>query len=138
MGKEMVSSAQGAIMQQRNSVANLVQAIRDEGIGIPSDSFTVNHYFAPMQYAREMVIPAGVVVVGKIHRHAHVSVLSAGACTVFTAGEGIAELTAPCTFVSPEGAQRVIVAHTDVVWTTVHVTNKTDLAEIEREVIMED
>ena len=71
-------------------------------------------------------------------RKAHVNVISAGACTVYTAGEGEVELTAPCTFVSHAGAQRVILAHTDVVWTTIHVTDKTDLADIEREVIQED
>ena len=36
---------------------------------------------------------------------------------------------------SPPGTKRVVFAVTDVVWTTVHVTDKTDLGEIEDFVI---
>ena len=37
--------------------------------------------------------------------------------------------------VSEPGTKRAVVAETDAVWTTIHLTNETDLAKIESEVI---
>jgi hypothetical protein len=85
-----------------------------------------------------MTLPAGLVVVGKIHKHAHINVISKGRVQVFTEQEGVLELAAPCTFVSSPGTKRVVYVLEETVWTTVHVTDKTDLAEIEREVIATD
>ena len=56
-----------------------------------------------------------------------------GKCTVITA-EGITEITAPYTFTSKAGVQKVVVVHEDCQWQTLHVTNKTDLEEIEKDV----
>lgn len=98
--------------------------------------FPVRHVFAPGMYAREMTIPEGQIIVGKIHRHAHVNVISMGRVRVVTEF-GSEELCAPCTFVSEPGTKRVVYAMETTVWTTVHATNETDLAAIEREVIAE-
>lgn len=92
------------------------------------------HYRAPGAYAREFLAPAGAVCVGKIHRHAHINVLALGHCAVYTE-DGYLELHAPMTFVSTPGTKRVVVAHTEIAWTTVHVTDKETLAEIEEEMI---
>lgn len=70
------------------------------------------------------------------HRYAHPNILSAGAVQVYTEFEGLVEYRAPHTFISKAGVKRVILALEDAVWTTVHVTNSTDLADIEREVII--
>lgn len=98
--------------------------------------FPVQHHFAPGSYAREMTLPEGSVIIGKIHRHAHVNVISAGRVRVLTEF-GMEELSAPCTFVSQPGTKRVVHALENTVWTTIHVTNSTDLAEIEKEIIAE-
>lgn len=39
--------------------------------------------------------------------------------------------------VSEAGTKRAVHAHTDTIWTTIHLTDKTDLAEIEKELIAE-
>lgn len=93
------------------------------------------HHFAPGAYARELFVPAGRLVVGKIHKHAHINVLSLGKCTVFTE-DGLVDLEAPATFVSSPGTKRAVLTHTDIVWTTVHVSNETDLAKLEAELIV--
>lgn len=100
------------------------------------EDFPVRHHFAPGSYGREITLPEGTVIVGKIHRHAHLNVLSAGRVLVLTE-RGVEELVAPCTFVSPEGTRRVVYTLENAVWTTMHVTNSTDLDEIEREIIAE-
>lgn len=123
---------------RREAILRLQDAIISEGRDVGPASCPVKHHFAPGSYGREMTLPAGLVVVGKIHKHAHINVISKGRVQVFTEQEGVLELAAPCTFVSSPGTKRVVHVLEETVWTTVHVTDKTDLAEIEREVIATD
>lgn len=123
---------------RREAILRLQGAIISEGRDVGPASCPVKHHFAPGSYGREMTLPAGLVVVGKIHKHAHINVISKGRVQVFTEQEGVLELAAPCTFVSSPGTKRVVHVLEETVWTTVHVTDKTDLAEIEREVIATD
>jgi len=99
------------------------------------DAFPLKHTFADGCYVREIFIPAGHVVIGKIHKHSHPNFLMQGKVTVFTADEGTRHLQAPMSMISPAGTKRIVYTHTDTRWTTVHVTNKTDLDDIEEEVI---
>ena len=123
---------------RREAILRLQDAIISEGRDVGPASCPVKHHFAPGSYGREMTLPAGLVVVGKIHKHAHINVISKGRVQVFTEQDGVLELAAPCTFVSSPGTKRVVHVLEETVWTTVHVTDKTDLAEIEREVIATD
>ena len=123
---------------RRVAIMRLQDAIVYGGLDVGPAACPVQHHFAPGAYGREMTIPAGLVVVGKIHKHAHINVISKGRVQVFTEQDGVLELAAPCTFVSSPGTKRVVHVLEETVWTTVHVTDKTDLAEIEREVIATD
>lgn len=123
---------------RREAILRLQDAIISEGRDVGPASCPVKHHFAPGSYGREMTLPAGMVVVGKIHKHAHINVISKGRVQVFTEQAGVLELAAPCTFVSSPGTKRVVHVLEETVWTTVHVTDKTDLAKIEREVIATD
>lgn len=123
---------------RREAIMRLQDAIVYGGLDIGPAACPVQHHFAPGAYGREMTLPAGIVVVGKIHKHAHINVISKGRVQVFTEQDGVLELAAPCTFVSSPGTKRVVHVLEETVWTTVHVTDKTDLAEIEREVIATD
>lgn len=99
--------------------------------------FPVRHTFAPGCYAREMTIPEGQVIIGKIHRHAHVNVISLGRAWVLSEF-GLEVKEAPCTFTSQPGIKRVVYALETTVWTTIHVTDETDLEKIEAEIIVPD
>lgn len=123
---------------RREAILRLQDAIVYGGLDVGPAACQVQHHFAPGAYGREMTLPAGLVVVGKIHKHAHINVISKGRVQVFTEQDGVLELAAPCTFVSSPGTKRVVHVLEETVWTTVHVTDKTDLAEIEREVIATD
>lgn len=94
----------------------------------------VLHHFAPGMYGREILLPADSLTVGKIHKHAHLNIISMGKCRVLTE-DGVQSLEAPYTFVSKPGTKRVVYAITDVVWTTCHLAESTGLEEIEAEVI---
>jgi hypothetical protein len=102
--------------------------------GLPEPDMPLWHAFAPGAYARTIFIPAGTLVVGKIHKHAHLNILIRGRVSVATE-EGPMELEAPRVMTSKAGTKRVVYAHTAVLWTTIHLTNKTDIAEIEDEII---
>lgn len=108
----------------------LEHLIRENG-EISLDSLT-RHHFAPGVYARELTIPAGVVLTGKIHKTAHLNVVSAGRITVWSEEHGMRTITAPYTFMSSPGVRRVGFAHEDTVWTTIHPTDETDLAKLEQ------
>ncbi len=105
---------------------------------LPEVDCPLQHVFAPGAYARTIFIPAGTVIVGKIHKHQHLNILSQGSVLVLTEGGGQERLSGPLTMVSPAGTKRAVYAETDVVWTTVHLVNSTNLDEIEAEVIAKD
>lgn len=104
---------------------------------VPVSTIPLVHHFAPHQYGREIHMPKGLVIVGKLHKHSHVNVISKGKCIVQTF-EGEELLEAPATFVSPAGVQRAVYCLEDTVWTTLHSTDLTDLEEIEQEIIAKD
>ena len=95
--------------------------------------FPLKHSFAPGVYAREMEIPAGALLIGKIHKHRHHNFLMKGSIIVLTEANGVELLQAPLMIVSEEGTQRIGYAVTDTVWTTIHENkdNSEDLDVIE-------
>ena len=97
----------------------------------------VTHRFSKGIYLREIFMPAGTRIIGKIHATEHFNVLLTGRVTVLTP-EGKEEITAPYTFVSKAGVQKVVSVHEDCIWQTLHVTDKTSIDEIESEVIAKD
>ncbi len=89
------------------------------------------HHFAPGLYARELHIPAGMTLTGQIHKFKNLNILSKGRMLV-SGEEGIREVEAPFTVVSPAGTKRIAFALTDCVWTTILATEETDVPTIER------
>lgn len=88
-------------------------------------------------YAREIFMPAGSVIVGKIHRHVHLLFLLKGIITV-TTEQGLSRLVAPQTLISEAGVKRALYVEEDAIVTTVHLTEHAGeewLEEIEDEVI---
>lgn len=118
------------------STAKLLQEKIDCG-ELQSQECPVTHRFTDGCYLREIFMPKGTRIIGKIHATEHFNILLTGVVTVITA-EGSTEIVAPYTFISKAGTQKIVVIHEDCIWQTVHITNKTDLKEIEKEVIVED
>lgn len=95
------------------------------------------HHFAKGLYAREMHIPAGMTLTGKIHKHEQINILSKGDISVLTE-DGVKRVQAPFTVVSPAGTKRVAFAHTDCVWTTILPTDEKNVDRIEDEFIAQN
>ena len=121
----------------REIILEVERQMRARPDAVGPEAFVTRHHFAPGTYAREIELPAGSRVVGKIHRESHVNVISKGHCLVATPDGGVEELCAPFTFISAPGTKRVVWALADTVWTTIHANpaNVTDLDKLEAQLI---
>tara|TARA_R100000008_G_C3584663_1_gene171255 strand:+ start:2051 stop:2569 length:519 start_codon:yes stop_codon:yes gene_type:complete len=97
----------------------------------------LKHYFSDGIYVREIFIPKGMIIVGKIHKHRHPNFLLKGKVMVITEQKGEEIIEGPCFMMSEGGTKRALYAVTDLVWTTIHhnPTNTQDLDKIEDIVI---
>jgi hypothetical protein len=110
-----------------------------------TDRTTLEHFFTPLDedygcstYARQLFMPEGMVLVGKIHKKPHLTFLIKGTISVVSESVGCQRLTGPMTFVSPAGVKRVFYVEEDTIITTIHLTKETkeaNLDKVEGEVI---
>ena len=98
---------------------------------LPAVELIHKDHFSQGVYARELHIPAGTVLTGKIHKFQNLNILSQGRMVVFMDDGTTQEVSAPFTVVSPPGTRRAALALTDCVWTTIHGTEETDVQKIE-------
>lgn len=99
---------------------------------LPQTEMPVTHRFSRGVYCRELVIPKGTVLTGRIHKHSQINILLSGDISVLTEG-GVKRLQAPVVFESPSGAKRAGFAHEDTVWLTICGTDTTDPDALEDE-----
>lgn len=111
----------------RAKVYELEAAMLREGVPV---EMPVKHHFSQGVYARELFIPKGTVLTGKIHKYQQLNIMSQGELSVLTE-DGIKRVKAPFTVVSPPGTKRVAYAHEDTIWTTIHGTDELDVDKIE-------
>lgn len=111
----------------RDKVDRLECALHD----LPQVDCPVRHYFAPGMYAREILIPAGVVLVGAVHKMENLAVLSKGRMVLATEN-GPVEISAPHTLTVKPGDKNSATALEDCVWTNFlpNPTNETDLDQL--------
>ena len=130
------SLAESTVKTEIDNIVALANSMRAKIANAEATSAEaeVKHHFSDGVYVREIMMPKDMLVVGKIHKTRHMNIISQGRCTVVTPLRKL-EITAPFTFESIEGEQKVVYMHEDVIWTTVHVTKETDLAKIEEHCI---
>lgn len=99
---------------------------------LPPEARPVRHIFAPGLYLREIFLPAGVCVTGRIHKYDH-AVMVLGDISVYSQDEGMVRITGCETFVSSAGVKRAVVTHANTWFTTIHAnpTNERDLDKLE-------
>ena len=100
----------------------------------------VMHHFLPGIYVRTVLMKAGDIVVGKMHKQAHIAIISAGQARVVGNEHGLKSFTAPCIFMSEARAKRALFIEEDCVWTTIHPnpSNTQDLVQLEQELIISE
>lgn len=102
----------------REQIERLEAAMLD----MPQLEIKTAHHSAEGLYAREIFIPAGTLLTGKVHKCEHLNIVSKGKIVVWTE-DGMKEVSAPFTMVSRPGTKRVGLAVEDTVWTTIHATD---------------
>lgn len=95
----------------------------------PQIELPVNHYFSHGVYARELIIPANVILVGEIHKFENLNILSKGSMLV-SGSSGIMRVDAPFTVVSEAGTKRIAHTLSECIWTTIHGTDLKNVDEI--------
>ena len=79
----------------------------------------VKHYFSDGIYTRELYIPKGVALTGKIHKTSCINILAKGKMRVIS-DTGEYDIEAPYTFVSAPLIRKAGYALEDSVWINVH------------------
>lgn len=120
MSRELVLSPMRAMVNQAEA----------EMLKLPQLDLPVIHHFSYGVYGRELRIPAGTILTGKIHKFPQLNVLLKGEMSVLTEN-GIERVRAPFVVSSPAGTKRIAYTHEDCAWLTVHGTHETDLQKIE-------
>jgi len=101
------------------------------------DHNPLEHSFGDGLYIRKIFMPAGQLMVTKIHKKKHPFFVLKGECDVVSEN-GTQKVKGPYNGITLPGTQRLIYVREDTIWITVHATDKTDLKEIEEEVIAKD
>jgi len=94
----------------------------------------VEHRFTEKQYIREFRAPAGHTVVSKIHNTNHLIFLLEGEVTIIEES-GRKRVKAPYYSITEVGTKRVVLVHEDCFFVTVHPSDKTNIFDVEEEVI---
>lgn len=100
-----------------------VRALQSAMETMPQVKLELKHYFANDVYARELIIPKDVTIVGKIHKYDHLVMIIKGELSFSTDDNSISRVKAPFIVHSKAGAKRAIYAHEDSVMVTVHKYN---------------
>lgn len=80
----------------------------------------VNHRFTGGMYSREIIIPKGTLLTGRIHKFDHFDIMLSGDITVSTDDGGTKRFTGLNIFEGKAGKKRAGVAHEDTHWITFH------------------
>ena len=97
-----------------------------------TDMFPLKHTFAEGIYVREMFIPEGGLIIGRVHKNDHIWFLLTGELEIVT-DNGVELYIGPCYIKAPAGTKRVLHAITDSIFVNVYPnpTNNTNIEELE-------
>lgn len=119
-------------MRSKRGIQEFSDHIESLPDALGEDPFPLFHEFADGIYTREIHLPKGYILVGKLHNHEAMVYMLKG--KVLVADEfGVRMVEAPCQFVSKAGIKRVGLVIEDVVWVDIHHTDKTTVEEAEAE-----
>jgi quercetin dioxygenase-like cupin family protein len=114
-----------------------IERLQSQMAAMPQAELVTEHSFSPGMYLRKVFRPAGTLIVGKVHKEPHFFLCAKGEIIAWTEG-GMKHLYAGDVLESKPGTKRVTLAVTDAIGITIHRTDKTNLDEIETELIEPD
>lgn len=88
------------------------------------------HHFGPGIYVKEVVMPAGSVIVGKVHKVEHLCNMLTGRMILVQEDGTRTEVVAPATFVAKPGRKVAYIIETTI-FQNIYSTDETDVEKLE-------
>lgn len=115
-----------------------VDVLQQELSKLPQYEPETRHFFHGGMYCRKVFRPAGVLIVGAVHKKEHFYFIASGTVAI-TDGEGnVQEVTGPHLFLSKPGTKRAVYALTDALCMTFHATDAASVEQAEGELVEAD
>lgn len=125
------------VIEQFVPTREMIDRLQAEMVKVPQADLKTEHYFSGGMYCRKLIRPAGTLIVGKVHKKDHFFMCAAGEIIAWSE-KGMVTLRPGDIIESKAGTKRVTLAVSDSIGVTFHRTDKTDLDEIEAELIEPD
>lgn len=100
----------------------------------PQAECPVRHHFGPGIYIREVLIPAGTLILGHRHKNPHTNILVKGRIKFLNDDGNVIELAGPSVIISASG-RKLAFAMEDTVWQNVYATEERDVAKLEEQLL---
>lgn len=112
--------------------AERVERVEAQLLKLPQTDCPLTHRFAPGICIREVLMPAGSLIIGHAHRFADMNIMLTGRMTLLNDDGSTRELKAPQTFLGKPG-RKIAYIHEDVIWQNVWATDLKDVEAIEKQ-----
>ena len=89
----------------------------------------LEHTFGDGMYIRKIVMPAGRLIISRIHKQKHPYFVMSGDVSVITEN-GLQRIKAPYSGITEAGTKRALYTHSETTWATVHRTDETDVSKL--------
>jgi len=119
------------------SLRQRVEKLQQEVSKLPQYEPKTTHTFHGGMYCREVWRPAGVLVVGKVHKKEHFYLIVSGTVAI-TTDDGVQLVTGPQLLCSTPGTKRAVYAETDALCMTFHVVDAKTIEDAEAELVETD
>ena len=122
---------------KQDDIRQRVEQLQFEVSKLPQYEPQTKHTFHGGMYCREVWRPAGVLVIGKVHKKEHFYVIIYGTVRI-TTDDGVQTITGPCILSSSPGTKRAVYAETDALCATFHRVETTTIEDAESELVEDD
>jgi len=133
-----VTYGEGFDIALPNVLRQKIDVLQQQLSELPQYEPETKHYFHGGMYCRQVFRPAGVLVVGAVHKKEHFYFIASGTVAITDGSGHVEEVTGPHLFLSKPGAKRAVYALTDAVCMTFHATDAQTPEAAETELIERD
>ena len=125
---ELTVALEDQIMNEIQTIGD-IDAVEAHMLTLPQTECPVEHIFGPGIYIRQVLMPAGSLVIGHSHKIPSLNMVLSGKLALLE-GDVRREIVAPYIFTSKEG-RKVAYVLEDCVFQNIYATEETDLDKLE-------
>lgn len=128
----------GAVERTPEEAREVVYGLEEHLKQFPQREIDVTHKFSDGLYYREILIPEGSAMTGRVHKQNDMNIVFYGTVDILTETGDMKRVVGPCSFTGKAGVKQFGIAVEDTLWATVHHTHLTDLDAIEKELFEDE